>query len=166
MIQLVDGSRFYHLPRTGGTWVGAVLDELKAVRKKHKRWEKHSIPSVYDSKGFTFVREQNSWLWSWYRYQTARHWKQWGVKRFHPCSWLNDTPEEAKKSFDAFIQWVDCNQFERMVHMYTNVGFVGNFETLEDDLYRILTSRGYSPRKCRAAIDKTAPKNVGVIKEA
>lgn len=96
---------------------------------------------------FTFVRNPFDWYYSWFNYMSRsdRNWMHFGsveagVSDWHPCAPLNGLRH---KTFEEFVVEV-CEKRPSFVHeLYagytpTPVRFVGNQETLFDDLRNLL----------------------------
>jgi hypothetical protein len=163
LIKLIDGTRFYHIPRTGGTWIQSVLRQLDVIEHGHKRWKKHITPVEYKPNAFCVARDPDDWIGSWYRYQCRRGWLEWGLYHKHPCFPLNNPPETAMESEHYFREWiaeVHPGFAEDMMAGYTSmVGTVLDFTRLQEDVFKLLIDRGYNAKRCRSIISTTPAKN-------
>jgi len=110
-IELSNGDIFLHNPRTGGTFVTAVL--RKCGVHAGGIGEKHDCPGVvpFDMTvpHHVFVRHPYKWIksvwsiqhdWDWPRY--PKYPERW----WHPFTEINDPPDEAKEDFEAFVYWI------------------------------------------------------------
>lgn len=105
-VLLKNGAIFVHIPKTAGTWITNVLEEMDLIAERrfgHKHltldylirlgrarqwqrmlpWRRRPIPVNIDNAFiFTFVRHPLTWYESWYSYMTRpdRSWRDWGVR--------------------------------------------------------------------------------------
>ena len=115
---LKNDALFLHVPKTGGTWVTGVLEELGLVRcrvsTKHSDMERvvhggRHFPLRHLEKlarfgpgwsgrlrrayKFCFVRHPLTWYESWWKYMTNRGWHPWstwkGRRQWHPIADLD-----------------------------------------------------------------------------
>ena len=128
---LKNGSVFLHIPKTGGNWITAVLQELNLVEKmishKHTDIDRFFLPVfknrkewlkyLFNPKSFSylhnkpfmfcFVRHPLSWYKSWFKYQSQsrRQWRPFGEPRdmcnWHPNAILNGL---GSSDFNQFVQ--------------------------------------------------------------
>lgn len=110
-IKLSNGDIFLHNPRTGGTFVTAVL--RKCGVHAGGVGEKHDCPGVVPMDmtvpHHVFVRHPYKWIksvwaiqhdWGWPRYP------KYDYRWWHPFTEINDPPDEAKDDFEAFLYWI------------------------------------------------------------
>lgn len=151
MALMTERSIFYHVPKTGGTWVARAMANAgvecrnASVRKMRHPLapmigRTHAAPACVreaDKEGrfsFCFIREPLEWYRSfWCEKRRARK-KAW---------WLEDT------FFLGFEDWVNRMLDERpgfvtelYGHFVGQVHFVGRTEALSDDLARALELAG------------------------
>ena len=130
---LKGGAIFLHIPKTGGNWVTAVLEEAKLVegRFAHKHatmdrllapihrnsarifgwWGLRKIRARLQPKPyvFCFVRHPLTWYESWFKYMTqpSRQWRSWGNEKdlidWHPNAALNGC---GSSDFNEFVRAV------------------------------------------------------------
>jgi len=112
---LCDGSAFLHVPRTGGTFVTAILKALGLVR--YTVGHKHDPPIVIgQGTGIVyrcFVRDPLSWMRSVWAYQETVNWRRWPAIKdawWHPFMPLNGTPRSVRASFEKFLVWTLDNR--------------------------------------------------------
>lgn len=134
---------FFHLPRTGGTWV------REAIRLQgHKTfeigdphgWHSATIPLPRNTYSFTMLRDPFDWLVSWYRL-LATHPKWSGPQHpllmFSGCR-LND--------FDTFVaDYLSycAGQITKIYAAYTQgVDYIGCMENLSQSFCRAMKSFG------------------------
>lgn len=127
---LKNGSFFFHVPKTGGTWVSEVLRKsgcvIGQVGSKHcfpyelgcssrPLWHPNQIRdrvrlrlrATSPVNGWCFLRDPVSWYKSWFSYQQLRGWQPFfGSARYngeHPLQELNYLSENPPDSFDEFL---------------------------------------------------------------
>jgi len=130
-IVLKNGSVFLHIPKTGGNWITAVLQEINLVDKmvphKHAdidrffspvfKYRKELLKYLFSPKYFSylhnkpfmfcFVRHPLSWYESWFKYQSQskRQWRPFGEPRdiynWHPNAILNGL---GSPDFNQFVR--------------------------------------------------------------
>ena len=143
-ILLKNGSFFFHVPKTGGTWVTGVLRKAGCV--VGQLGFKHSFPAelgcspralLHPSQfrdrlrlkygattpisGYCFLRDPLSWYKSWYFYQVRRGWTKFGSCSWddpHPLSCLNSVSDYAPDSFDQFLDIVCEKKHQFLSLMY------------------------------------------------
>ena len=156
---LSTGAVFLHVPKTGGSWVAAVLEKEGLV----KRWfpEKHAsrirlnkLEPIYWPKrppSFCFVRHPLAWYESWYRYQCQEQfqWMNWGYKPHHPCTPLDGLGDYNFNRFITNIIEVVPGFVSSMYRDFTDgTTFVGRQESLVSDLFKALdVTCGYRLKK-------------------
>lgn len=180
---LRTGDIFIHIPKCGGNWVRDALRAQKLWRCrigykhatperinnvwKYHRWRfiKHipSRPDVTPGKlrrayKFCFLRNPVTWYESWWKFM-AGDWHPWEVGRWHPQRPIDDCGSD---DFNEFIENVLREQPGYISAMYESYvdgcDFVGRFESLHDDLGRVLRERGVSFDP--ASFGTVAPVNV------
>ncbi|MDH3648120.1 MAG: sulfotransferase family protein [Saprospiraceae bacterium] len=93
---------------------------------------------------FCFVRNPIDWYLSFYRYMVLEGWPRLGDSRhptdWHPCSDLNELPNETFDLFIDSLQQIYPGFLTSMYSKYTDprISFVGKQETLVDDLITVL----------------------------
>lgn len=134
---------YLHIPKTGGNWLRKLLREsgcvIRSVGDKHatydfvagmlaKRslWDRWLRPDKYSKlKYLTVVRNPLSWYESWFKYQKARGFVDWGtsgdIRHWHIMSSINSVKHD------------DFNEFVRAIHR-VHPGFVS-------DLYSAYAAR-------------------------
>lgn len=143
-ILLKNGSLFFHVPKTGGTWVTEVLRKAGCV--VGQLGFKHSFPAelgcspralLHPSQlrdryrlkygvnspisGFCFLRDPLTWYKSWYFYQVRRGWIRFGSSSWddpHPLSCLNSVADYAPNSFEQFLDIVCEEKHQFLSLMY------------------------------------------------
>ncbi len=125
---------YLHIPKTGGNWLTSIAESqglvVGSVGHKHSTFD-HVLRSVRItylsatrrlSKTPTVlcvVRNPLTWYESWFRYQTKRNWKTWGVNghltKWHVCSALNDLEHT---DFMAFMKSVNASEPGFVTRMY------------------------------------------------
>ena len=127
---VTDTLAFYHLPRTGGTWVRTVFEQLdidyEIVGNQHDTPE--ACP-VENRVSFTVMRDYRDWIQSWTNLVESEPEWSWPVPR-----WLLNATTEFGAAF-AFRQ-------------YMNVDHILFLGTIRDDLQWLFGVVG---------IDKTVP---------
>lgn len=149
----LENSTFYHLPRTGGTWVaevllsGAVKGNITKVRS-YKRGvdafinNKHIPPALLKPKNFSFafVRHPLDWYKSVWKFRT-KHDGTWKVRRY--CELTTKCGRDNFADFiDALIENCPDGYYNRVVDKFSPVDFMGRQELLTDDLIKALTLAG------------------------
>ena len=144
---LKTGAIFLHIPKTGGNWITAVLNELDLVegRLGHKHADPSHLLAPVNPKAwgpfgylswrkirmalepkpfmFCFVRHPLKWYESWYKYmiQPSRNWKHWGDEQdlfdWHPNAVLNGCGSD---SFDEFVRNVVTKRPGYVTELYSS----------------------------------------------
>lgn len=142
---LKNGSFFFHVPKTGGTWVSYVLRQSGCVVGQigHKHCYPSEIglspkplwhPSQWRDRfriryrasspidGWLFLRDPVSWYKSWYFYQEKRGWVCFGSSGFdnaHPLEALNFFAKHPPGSFDEYVRVIceRCPQFLSLMYL-------------------------------------------------
>lgn len=161
---LKNGAIFLHIPKTGGNWVTAVLNDLDLVERElgHKHadldrlfassvcLENPAFNSFLQVKQkpyiFCFVRNPLSWYESYFKYmsQTKRRWRHWGDERsitdWHPNAMTNGVGDENFNGFVRNLLRKRPGYVTELFGWYTKplVDFVGKQEQLVDDLILVL----------------------------
>jgi len=157
MALLLKGNAlFLHIPKTGGSWVTTVLEEMGLVIGKIgvKHADIAHVMFADNSKTilknrpfmFCFVRHPLSWYESWYKHmsQPSRRWCYWGseceVEKWHPNMMLNGLGDD---NFNRFVENVAHRRPGYATEMFgwfttPPVNFVGRQENLRDDLITAL----------------------------
>jgi hypothetical protein len=157
-------SVFYHIPKTGGTWVAKNLfDNVKGPKRNFWRHHRgvthphidkkgvghllrgpHIPPSARDTKKFkfSFVRHPLTWYMSLWKYRTRdgalRH--QWRDRDSSDFS-----KKCAKNDFNEFIDAVIEHfpgYYSEVVKQFESVDFMGKQENIREDLVKALTLAG------------------------
>lgn len=159
-LRLVDGSVLLHIPRTGGTFAAAVLDELGLV--DGKLGAKHDCPDILrlesGRRSFVFVRHPVSWICSVYGWLVDNSWTTWPRKNqpWHPFIPIGNA---ARGSIDDFVRWVARNKpgfVSGVFRVYTDWPDVKVMftETLKHDVGEIAARLGKSRDDVAAAMGR------------
>ena len=141
---ILPKSVFVHIPKTGGTWVHAVLNKMDLIQNVVQI---HATPNKFrkligDRLYFTFVRNPVTW------YQSR--WSGLYARNHHPVKLKNQPGFEFinDDELNNFKLWAD-NVLERtsLTLIYKNYlgenldgcDFIGKTENLSNDLIEILT---------------------------
>ena len=152
---------FFHIPKTGGTWVHRAL-EASGIEMKPFIIQPHSTyleEDIEDKYTFAFVRHPWAWYQSYWRFRTDTGWKEkW---------WLDDNCRA--ETFEEFIGKVIDKGYPYLTEMYNNytgeptiLSFVGKQENLVEDLVHVLRhlNETFDEEKLR----NTPRQNVSTIK--
>ena len=146
----LENSTFYHMPKTGGTWVrkvlhsGAVSGKIVTFNKYFSGRDtmlnrKHLPPSLVTLKNFSFafVRHPFGWYESIWKYRT-----RFGKWRARNNCGLTKTC--ASDDFNEFIDNVIAQgpYYGDLVKEFSSVDFMGRYENLVEDLIKALTMAG------------------------
>jgi hypothetical protein len=148
----LEHSTFYHLPRTGGTWVrnvlfsGAVVGQVEPLIKHFRNRDafltrKHIPPTVVKPKNFSFafVRHPLDWYQSIWKYRTR--FGEWEAK--NNCKLTEKCGRNDFREFiDAVIKNYPEGYYTKIVEEFAMVDFMGRQESLADDLIKALTMAG------------------------
>lgn len=154
-LELIDGSIFLHLPRTGGTFVTAVLRRLGLV--KRAVGNKHDCPGVIPMnmrvRHYVFIRHPYDWIRSVYAYQAESDWPTWPKQKecrwWHPFREINNPPEEAKRDFGAFLHWITFQHAGFASRIFTHFAdwpcsYIARTDRMGDGLCDIVAQFGVS----------------------
>jgi hypothetical protein len=182
--QLVDGSIFLHVPKTGGSWVTRVLESQGLIKRKigGKHDDLDRVLRLTQSRlplprplrrrepetpfTFCFVRHPLAWYESWFTYMSApkQAWRDWGARTSgftrdqHPVAVLNGCGAD---DFNRFVEKAIARRPGYVGELYgwyarPETAFVGKQETLAEDLLAVLKQRGI-------AVDEAAVR--GAVRE-
>lgn len=144
---------FYHIQKTGGTWVtAAIKNACPGLVKTHGTHAKEKDHPKGNKKAFTFVRHPVSWYESMYWFEYARKPQ---VTDIIFCRYVELSIDDAvRKITGKYKGWL-TNYIKDLL---PNMDFIGRQETLSEDLMKILDVCGeyYDKEKLLA----TPPQNV------
>lgn len=164
MARILPKSVFYHIPKTGGTWVNHVLKQMFIKTREYKE-ERHRSPVlnlrlehisplhadkkvVGDRISFAFVRNPVTWYQSFWKYKDKSRWDE-------PHARYSDT------SFNGFmkkIMNISPGFLTDTYKEFKDVDFMGKQENLKEDLLTFLIATGEDVRRSDL-IEKTPPMN-------
>jgi len=160
---------YLHIPKTGGNWMTDILRNQGLVRgsigNKHAtfdtlcdyrrrrsdgilqraRWSWQDARKAHcgltpQPRVVCVVRHPLRWYESWFKYQTARNWQQWGTSG-HLRDWhvMSDMNANAAPEFDAFMRNVNARTPGYVTQLFAKYAYgsgadVLHNETLADDL--------------------------------
>lgn len=149
MALILPNSIFYHVPKTGGTWVTQILLNLMLVQERYEpnkgslynlRKEHISPKDTPEDKkadkfSFAFVRNPLTWYQSHWRYRQMNNWD-----RRMPIDECRDN------NFNRFVENV-MNRFPggfltELYNCFYNADFLGKQEQLRTDLITALELAG------------------------
>jgi hypothetical protein len=135
---------FYHIPKTGGSWVRAILkNNYTIVNSTGGHWDYDKYPKK-EKKAFTFVRHPVGIFESSYHYE----------RRVHECRIPRDEwvlSKFANLPFDEFVKNTVSehpNWLGNYVKKFCgDMDYIGHQENLRNDLINILEIIDEPPRK-------------------
>lgn len=156
------GALFLHIPKTGGSWISAVLEDNNLVFAhiggKHSTLERlgnfeklFRMTHRYGKPNkpffrFCFVRHPLRWYESWFTMMSSREWPIWGTDPdyWNPSAILDGLGDT---SFNGFISNVLSKRpgfVTEMYGAYTSHGidYIGRQENIADDLIKLLEFLG------------------------
>jgi len=173
-------SIFFHIPKSGGTWVTRVLEKIPGAKQLRGEGEhylnlrgEHVTPRAVDTGRkirFGFVRKPEAWLWSLWSYRMDNNWDMNFVLD-RKCKALD---------FNKFVENVLREYPEGFVSMMyqeyigENMEFmdmIGVQENLREDLIRILQDceerfdRGIIMNKKRVNVSSSSGKPMPLRKD-
>jgi hypothetical protein len=160
---LKNDNVFFHIPKTGGSWVTSVLDHFKLVDRPvgNKHFDQDhfyfwasrhdfAYPAPFS---FCFVRNPVSWYESWYKYMSgpSKNWRPWGINvsgqaGWHPNVMLNGLGSTDFNTFVANVVRTRPGYASEMMGWFAKppITFVGKQENLRGDLVFVLNRMGYT----------------------
>lgn len=173
--RLIDNSIYLHTPRTGGTFVAAVLRKLDCIDQAIGR--KHDCPGVVPIDmtvpHHVFIRHPYKWIRSVYSFQYEHGWPEWpknspADRWWHPFREIRGVPARAREDFDAFLIWLANERPGFVTTTFMKFAdwpnaIIYDTDNMQEDLYLMLASIGVSPEVAEAAIESVeaerAPRN-------
>jgi hypothetical protein len=138
---LLPRSRFLHVPKTGGNWVSAVLQDLfpHAQRMAKKHATRRTAPGA-ERFTFAFVRHPLTWYQSYFAYKQCRGWhpkNDWDLRVQADLfeDFVRRALDETPGHYSQRVRWFVGRPGEE-------IDFVGRFERLRSDLIRALELAG------------------------
>lgn len=140
----LDKTIFFHIPKTGGTFVTKVLKDLFRRAEEVLTDRPHSlmltnhhvVPNMYphskNKKTFAFVRHPVKWYRSYWSYKMSNNWDM--------SHYIDVNCRDA--SLDNFIEKITTKYpqfYTNIVKEYEDVDFMGRQENLVGDLKEALT---------------------------
>jgi len=135
---------FFHMPRTGGTWVQRALEAALPPGVPFV-WNHHFAitecdPETWDGRvTCTFVRQPFDWLRSWFAWQQDHKWK--GMSG--PTTCLEKFRDEDFEQFTRNLVEKAPRLVTTLYEAYTDkVDMIGNTARAREDLIEIMQSAG------------------------
>lgn len=146
-----DSALFFHIPKTGGTWVHAFLAKSRLI--EGEIWSKHAHyrkvcghpawPQHRERFRFCFVRRPSGWYESFYKHIRRKAWKRYG--RWH----INGILDPCRDcGFAAFVRCCIKRHPGYVTWLYRqytpHMDYVGKQERLREDVAHVLGELGLS----------------------
>lgn len=171
-LKLTTGDVFLHLPRTGGTFVTAVLRKVGLVEEAVGR--KHDCPGVVDmpmGRHMVFIRHPYALMKSTYGWLEGNRWGPWPKEKgdgrwWHPWSEITKGCDGHRGSFERWLEWVTEERTGYVTRLYSKFAnwpcskMVGRTEWLEEDLLVMLTMLGIRKERVVLAMSRVRGKSV------
>lgn len=161
MALLLPKSLFLHVPRTGGSTVRKVVQDLglavAEVRCDHHVLTKQSIKSAccmhntLSEIGYEYLDLQDRFTFAFVRHPLTWYQSYWSLRTYHN-SWEWDNRIDMKLKADTFTQFLQnvlehfpgraSFMFERFFKDSVPLDFIGRYERLEEDLAYALSTAG------------------------
>lgn len=171
MAIILPKSIFFHVPKTGGTWVTVVLKDIFKDRyQDYKPSPKHELNLRFehitpkdsedrifkDRKSFGFVRNPIDWYTSFWKYRMKNNWDNNFVLD-RECRSTN-LEIFVRNCLDKYPEGFVSTLFKEFTE---DLDFVGKQENLKNDLLRFLEQSGEDiSTKDKEVIEKTGKINV------
>jgi hypothetical protein len=154
MALLLPKSIFFHIPRTGGTWLTSLLKEnMICSNISTKHMPPHKVKKEIGNRfKFSFVRNPVHWYISRFTSETHIHrilsGKIGTLTKYQPTFQLDALSME-----ESFCPWLERNLSERpgwlnwyyhwfLGEKYQNVDFIGKYENQMEDIKKIFQLSG------------------------
>ena len=145
MALILPRSVFYHIPKTGGTFVRLSLRQAGFCVNLEVGGHNHTYPSqcrIKNRFSFAFVRHPLSWYESYWTY------KQY-ISKWDPRNTVDANTQSEKfstfiqKMIDTYPGYVSCiYQLYTEIDTPNEINFIGRQENLREDLCHALTEAG------------------------
>lgn len=134
-------SIFFHIPKTGGTWVRQAIRNADIPVNEVGGWNfmqmedlhgyfKHAKPCTVQAFGklrFAFVRHPLTWHQSMWVFNMRTNWKH---SEFPRTQSFTESMEAMLRDYPGYVS--------RLYEFYSDVEYVGRYESLADDLVNAL----------------------------
>ena len=154
---------FYHIPRTGGTWVRNRMgryDEKTPIKYKNDQWthEPPIGPPLEGRTSFTIVRDPAKWMASWYRY-LVQYEDQFKDRVYGPMMFAGCRRASFRDFIGDYLSKCEGSLTTLWFQFMDNVDVILRTELLEDGLSELFKAVGMTDWDIKLDLGRVKARN-------